>query len=142
MPNRDRVVDAMTERAVGSHSWRNGPGPRQHICGTTGSDGCGLPRDADEAAQAINQQRAAADAVYVEVIEGVDWNRVIMIAQSRHLGALDHDTDHVSTEPLYGAELPCGDCLTEAALSLDFGSSSWGGDPTDVSPRARAAEEF
>lgn len=145
MPNRARVVEMLTTDKVGTHAWRNLPGAEAHLC--ENAPDCGLPRDNAAARRKIAETAAEMDALYVRIMDEIDWNRVMEIARSRHRMALDAMEDgepivHVQTADLYGIEVPCGECICEAVLSVEFYAFHWKYGPSDKSPRARTAAEM
>lgn len=57
-----------------------------------------------------------ADKVFVQVVDSIDWSRVFIEAQSRHI-ALGHDDEDRHSFPR--TEDICPECLCEALLAGD-----------------------
>ncbi|MEY9842498.1 hypothetical protein [Streptacidiphilus sp. EB103A] len=115
MPNRRRVVEVLTQDAVGAQQWNGARGE----CVT-------MPTDAYYAVQ------DAMTAVLERVARAVDWPRLLTEAASRHLVVHpDLEPDDRHWNPAAGAV--CGECLCEALLADDRGAPNWRDHP--VSPR-------
>lgn len=74
---------------------------------------------------------------YIQMIDSIDWNRVLLEANSRHY-ALEH-TDHVEVEDGrgIGIAIVCPECVCEALLAPDTG----GRIPTDWQEHPRAPRD-
>jgi hypothetical protein len=99
VPIRDRIAEDIAHDVVGRQVWNGLTGE----CST-------MPTEAWE------RVKSAADLLFERIVSRVDWSRVLIEAQGRHLG-LDHS-----------GEL-CGPCLRDALLSKD----RWA-DPTAAPP--------
>lgn len=96
MPVRDHAVELMMTQRYGT----------QVFNGITGE--CTTMPDYDE-------RRKEMDAEYVELMERIDWHRILLVAAGRHL-ALDHDDlDH----PDLMVDGLCGECVLAALLDRD-----------------------
>lgn len=60
---------------------------------------------------------AEADGWYAQIVDQIDWNRVLFEAATRCL-RLNHEHDE-TTAMLFGEEGVCGESLREAALTKD-----------------------
>ncbi len=136
MPNRERVVTRLADEEIGGHVWNGRTNPAQHAC--RNAPACGLPADPGEASREVERVRAEHDGVYVRMMVDIDWNRVMLLAVDRHRKALVSDARHLDVSSVFGddTEVPCGACVREAVLSVDFAAYEWKGDGTEVSPRA------
>ncbi|MGW2232280.1 hypothetical protein [Streptomyces formicae] len=114
MPNRQRVVEVLTQDVVGAQRW-NG---LIRECVT-------MPTKSYEAVQ------DAAAAILERVARAVDWPRLLTEAAFRHQQL------HPDLQPELRDQTPsegvCGECLAEALLADDVGFPDWEKRP--VSPR-------
>lgn len=111
MPNRRRVIETLTQDALGA----------QRFNGLIGE--CVSMPHADYEAV-----RDAMTAILERVVRAVDWPRLLREASFRH------DTVHPDHEPSAEdwnlATGVCGECLAEALLADDMGAQDWKRTPT------------
>ena len=88
--------------------------------------------------------KAESDDLFVSIIKGLDWERILMSALGRHEFMLLHDPEHRGVmDVIMDAEfgVVCGECIAEAAL-LTERNESWSKTPfneTDEEVDARVA---
>lgn len=147
MPNRDKVVADLAGDTTGERHWWNvGTYPPKHHCPEPGTDlaagQCGLPADRHEAAQALAEAKAKADALYVRIVDVIDWQRVLSTASARHHALQRDDEEHRTGPASMEADEVCGDCIKYAVLSTErFQHGYHGGKERDDS-KPRSAEDF
>ncbi|MEW1548410.1 hypothetical protein [Streptomyces tsukubensis] len=113
MPNRNAVVDALTQDVIG---------PGHHYNGARGevvTMPTGTYEDLQDAMAAVLERVAVA----------VDWRRLLVEASWRHITVHpDHKEDlaryHSETEGV------CGECLVEALLQQRVGAPDWEREPS------------
>lgn len=133
MPERLKARELLATVFIGErHGWYTGEHPPLHRC--KNAPECGLPADAHEAEKARNEGLKKADDLYVRLVNLLDWDRILGIAQDRH------DQFH-SKDELGPAEIVCHECLKEAMLSTALFNYGW---PKDIveSPRNLPLEDF
>lgn len=145
MPNREKVVDRLVNREVGGHAWNTLRFPPAHVC--QNAPDCGLPGDRHLAHEAMAAARARADETFCLVMEAMDWNRVLSIAGARHDVLRERDGDAHPSGPyslIQGDHFPpvCGECVKEAAMSIEPFAFGFDNDAAEKAPRARPVEEF
>lgn len=116
MPVRDRTGEQLTRDVVGIQVFNGLVG----VCVT-------MPNDA------YDDVRAAVDALYERFVDAIDWNRIRIEAESRHisLGPAHHRDTHREAEDV------CGDCIREALLVGDGDPQRWPGGWKDAPTVAR-----
>lgn len=107
MPVRRNVVRALVQRVVGIHTWNGLLGEPVTI-----------PRT--EWDRAVD----SADQLYDELVREIDWSRILIEAQARHIQV------HIDRHPT-----PCGECVREALLYDERGLGlsalhKWTDEPT------------
>jgi hypothetical protein len=107
MPVRDRLAGELWEQFTGVHVWDGRVGE----CKT-------MPTDDYYAA------RAAADALFVFLIDRIDWKRVFLDAMGRHGSLIDADI-HPKTRDDWMFPRACPDCVREALLTRDRLAEGW-----------------
>jgi hypothetical protein len=70
--------------------------------------------------------REPAHALFEHVVDGIDWNRVLIEAGVRHLTLHDKD-DLGSFTDSFSGNVVCGQCINEALLSRGF--HDWNQEP-------------
>lgn len=109
MPVREKAIGNLMAGLIGDQWYQDG------VCQS-------MPHGDNRAVSEL------VEAIYVRLIDRLDWNRIILEAHGRHL-ALDHkyaETD----EFRFGVDQICGECLNEALLATDFGGyRDWKEDP-------------
>lgn len=120
MPERDKQTDAMARTLAGA-----GPRPALDRLGTQ-------PVEVTE--QEWHDARAMADRVYVDLVEAVDFQRVLIEAVKRHATVHpDKATFMAAADIGFGsAEALCHECITEVLLATDT-NPPWSEEPE--SPR-------
>jgi hypothetical protein len=107
MPVREKAISNLMAGLIGDQWYRHG------ICES-------MPHKDNQAVSEL------VEAIYVRLMDRLDWNRVILEASSRHL-ALEHDRHPTVNEiSLFGVDGICGECVNEALLALDFGGKHIG----------------
>lgn len=106
MPVRERAVEFLMRERVGDQVWH----------GHTGR--CQTMKTSEYV-----QAQIEADALYVGLVNTINWNRVLLVAISRH-ARLKHDE---------GAGI-CGECVKDALKQLDYASYSYVEDAPDTRP--------
>lgn len=111
MPNRRRVIEILTQDALGA----------QRFNGLFGE--CVSMPHADYEAV-----RDAMTAILERVVRAVDWPRLLREASFRHDAV--HPDYEPSAEDWNLATGVCGECLAEAMLADDMGAQDWKRTPT------------
>lgn len=101
MPVRNKVVTWLGERFGGVQTWNGLTGE----CRTIPTDDYYATRD-------------AADALYVDLIERIDWPRILLESISRH-GSLENARVHPAQRGGSVIRGTCADCLQAALLARD-----------------------
>jgi hypothetical protein len=121
MPNRERVIGALTECVLGA----------QRFNGLIG-ECVSMPNEEYEAT------KDAMTAVLERTVRAVDWSRLLREAAYRHDTVHpDHEPDARDWSPATGV---CGECLAEALLAADTGAQNW--ERTPSTPRERDATDW
>lgn len=71
----------------------------------------------------FHQRRLEADRIFVQLVEYIDWNRLLIQASRRH--AIVHSEKHFKNHgfgPIAGV---CGECLREALLDPENHGQDW-----------------
>lgn len=102
MPVRDKAVVRVAQQLTGIQDWD----------GRTGECKSMPTEDFYGVVEMV-------DSLFVRIAEMVDWNRVLLEAQGRHL-TLEHDENRGYDDT------PCGECVFEALLSRDQGGTQRG----------------
>ena len=107
MPERDKQTDAMARTLAGA-------GPRPFL------DRLGTP-PAETTAEEWDAAQTMADRVYVDLVEAIDFQRVLIEAMKRHLSVHpDQKTYMAAADIGFGtAEALCHECITEVLLATD-----------------------
>lgn len=78
----------------------------------------------------------AAEAVYVNAMETVDWNRVMHDAATRHMELHDGEYLTSSLDDEHQAGSVCGECIHEAVIANEWGGvKSWADHPRGMRHR-------
>lgn len=123
MPVRDKIATWLGEKFTGGHTWDGRVGE----CRTMPTEDYYRARD-------------AADALFVHLVDGIDWPRVVLEAMSRH-GALEDAGVHPTVRNGWLHERLCPDCIREALLAKDR-MIDWvsDGKPTPAAPAPDVAD--
>lgn len=88
--------------------------------------------------------QAIIDFLFMEIIEKVDWNRVLLTATTRHARMVELDPDHFTDRSMLGGwkadgggredDGICPDCIIEALLSESTMGPKDDGTPTERHP--------
>lgn len=101
MPVRSKIATWLGEQFAGVQVWDGRIGE----CRTMPTDDYYANRD-------------AAEALYVALINNIDWPRILIESMSRH-GALEDAGKHPDQRHGWMAENTCSECIREALLAGD-----------------------
>lgn len=128
MPERDKIVLRVGRHLVGAEQGEN-----TALTSLLAMTPHGIRRAQWQGLQAI------LDYLLIEVIEHVDWKRVLLVAGSRHRELVEQDSSHATDDAMLGIgsgeEDPvCGVCLNEALLSESTMGPGKDGTPVERHP--------